>query len=274
MHILRKEETPLSLSQPEKFTHLVNGAKLQEKSCSARASRTLGRIRMSASSTDKGLLTPDNCAVVFIDHQPQMLFGVASMDRRGLLNNVLVLAKAAKIFGVPVILTAIKSKGCAGSITPELLELFSDLTPIERSSMNAWDCREFMAAVKKTGRKNLVLAALWSEVCLAMPALQALTDGYAIYAVEDASGGANPVAHAAAIRRIEQAGAVSVTALQVLLEFQRDWVRNEHYDEVMAVVRTHCGAYGQSVEGAATMIPKAPASRRQKKTSNSEAQNT
>jgi nicotinamidase-related amidase len=211
-------------------------------------------IRMSASSTDKGLLTPDNCAVIFIDHQPQMFFGVASMDRQDLLNNVLVLAKAAKIFSVPVILTAIESKGYGGNITPQLLEVFPGQAPIERSSMNAWECKEFVDAVKKTGRKNLVLAALWSEVCLAMPALQALTDGYAIYAVEDASGGTSLVAHNAAIRRIEQAGAVSVTALQVLLEFQRDWARKEHYDEVIAVVRTHCGAYGQSVEYAATIL--------------------
>ena len=220
---------------------------------------------MSASSTDKGLLTPENGAGIFIDHQPQMFFGVASMDRQDVLNNVLVLAKAAKIFGLPVILTAVESKGFSGNITPQLLDVFPDQTPIERSSMNAWDSKDFVAAVKKTGRKNLIIAALWSEVCLAMPALQALTDGYAVYAVEDACGGTSLVAHHAAIRRIEQAGAVSVTALQVLLEFQRDWARKEHYEEVLAVVREHCGAYGQGIEYAATMIHQAPASRRRKK---------
>jgi len=217
---------------------------------------------MSVSSTDKGLLTPDNCMVIFIDHQPQMFFGVASMDRQELLNNVLVLAKAAKIFGVPTILTAVESKNFSGNITPQLLDVFPDRTPIERSSMNAWEDRQFVSAVEKTGRKNLVIAALWSEVCLAMPALQALTDGYAVYAVEDASGGTSPVAHAAAIRRIEQAGAVSVTALQLLLEFQRDWAKKEHYGQVMAVVKEHGGAYGQGVEYAATMVHKTPASRR------------
>jgi nicotinamidase-related amidase len=220
---------------------------------------------MSVSSTDKGLITPDNCAVVFIDHQPQMFFGVASMDRQELLNNVLVLAKAAKIFGVPVILTAVESRAFSGNITPQLLDVFCDLRPIERSSMNAWDCAEFVGAVKRTGRKNLIIAALWTEVCLAMPALQALTDGYAIYAVEDASGGTSMVAHSAAIRRMEQAGAVSVTALQVLLEFQRDWARTEHYDEVLEVVRKHCGACGQGVEYAAHMEP---ASLRQKRAIN------
>jgi nicotinamidase-related amidase len=211
---------------------------------------------MSASSTDKGLLTPDNCAVIFIDYQPQMLFGVASIDREDLLNNVLVLAKAAKIFRLPAILT-----GFSANVTPKLLDLFPDQTPIERSSMNSWDSKEFVAAVKGTGRKNFLIAALWSEACLSFPALQMLEEGYGIYAVEDASGGTSKTAHDAAIRRIEQAGAVSVTALQVLLELQRDWARKEHYDEVMDVVKEHCSAYGQGVEYAATMVRKGPASR-------------
>lgn len=199
-------------------------------------------------------MTPDNCAVIFIDHQPQLFFGVASIDRQALLNNVLVLAKAAKIFGVPVILTAVESKGFSGSITPQLLDLFPEVRPIERTSMNSWDSREFVSAVKTTGRKNFLIAALWTEACLTFPALQMLEEGYGIYAVEDASGGASTTAHEAAIRRVEQAGAVSVTALQVLLEFQRDWSRKAHYDEVMAVVKEHCGAYGQGVEYAYTMV--------------------
>jgi nicotinamidase-related amidase len=221
---------------------------------------------MSVSSTDKGLLTPENCAVIFIDHQPQMFFGVANIDRQDLLNNVLVLAKAAKIFGVPVILTAVESKGFGGNITPQLLDLFPDQTPIERTSMNAWDDREFVATVKKIGRRNFLIAALWSEACLAFPALQMLEEGYGVYAVEDASGGTSKTAHDAAIRRVEQAGAVSLTALQVLLEFQRDWARKEHYDEVTAVVKEHCGAYGQGVEYAYTMVHKAPASGKRNRT--------
>src|SRR4030088_3300960 len=108
---------------------------------------------MSLSSTDKGLLTSDNCAVLFIDHQPQMFFGVANMDRQDLLNNVLVLAKAAKIFQLPAILTAVESEGFGGNITPRLLDLFPDQTPIERSSMNAWDSKEVGAAVKGNGRE-------------------------------------------------------------------------------------------------------------------------
>jgi nicotinamidase-related amidase len=214
---------------------------------------------MSASSTDKGLLTPDNCAVIFIDHQPQMFFGVANIDRQDLLNNVLVLAKAAKIFHLPTILTAVQSGGFGGKITPKLTELFPKQIPIERSSMNSWDCQEIVAAVRGTGRRNFLLAALWSEACLALPALQMLEEGYGIYVVEDASGGTSKTAHDAAIRRIEQAGAVSVTALQVLLELQRDWSRKEHYDEVMAVLKEHCGAHGQGFEFAAAMVHQAPA---------------
>jgi nicotinamidase-related amidase len=217
---------------------------------------------MSVSSTDKGLLTPDNCAVIFIDHQPQMFFGVANIDRQDLLNNLLVLAKAAKIFEVPVILTAVESKGFSGNITPQLLDLFPDHHPIERSSMNAWDSAEFIAAVEQSGRKNFLIAALWSEACLVFPALQMLEEGYGIYAVENASGGTSKVAHDAAIRRLEQSGCVSVTALQILLEFQRDWSKRNHYDEVMDVVKEHCGAYGQGVEYAATMVHKALASRK------------
>jgi nicotinamidase-related amidase len=216
---------------------------------------------MSTSSTDKGLLTPDNCAVIFIDYQPQMVFGVANIDRQTLFNNVVLLAKAAKTFGVPVILTTVETKGFSGNMWPQLLDLFPDRTPVERSSMNSWDDRNFVAAVKKTGQKNLVIAALWTEACLTFPALQAMAEGYSVYAVEDACGGTSVVAHDAAMRRIEQAGAVPVTAMQVLLEFQRDWARKEHYDEVMSIVKEHGGAYGQGVEYAYTMVHGAPASR-------------
>jgi len=160
-----------------------------------------------------------------------------------------------------VVLTAVESEAFSGKIAPQLLDLFPGQAPIERSGLNAWDNKDFVAAVRKTGRKNFVIAALWSEVCLAFPALQMLEEGYGVYAVEDASGGTTRAAHDAAIRRIEQAGAVSLTALQVLLEFQRDWARKEHYDEVMAVVKEHCGAYGQGVEFTATKAHKTPLSR-------------
>jgi len=211
---------------------------------------------MSVNPSDKGLLTPHNCVVLLIDHQPQMLIGVASVFRQILLKNLLVLANAAKIFSVPVVLTAIESREFTGDLFPELLELFPDETPIKRSSMNSWESPAFVAQVKKTGRKNLVMAAPWTEVCLTMPALQALTDGYFVYAVEDASGGLSPAGHHAALRRIEQAGAVSVTALQVLLEFQRDWARQENSDEVIRALKAHGTGFGPDSKNARPGISK------------------
>ncbi len=203
---------------------------------------------MSVSSTDKGLLTPGNCAAIFIDHQPQMFCGGAGEAWKDLLRNVLVLAKAAKIFGVPVILTAVESNGFKGAIAPELLAQFPRQPVLRRSSMNAWDDRGFVAAVRETGRRNVVLAGLWSEAHLAFPALQMLEEGYGVYAVRDASGGADPTAHETALRRIEQAGGVSVTARQVLLELQRDWARTEHGDEVAAILK-ECGRRHGPVPG-------------------------
>jgi nicotinamidase-related amidase len=207
------------------------------------------------------LLNPQNSAIIFIDFQPQMTFGVANIDRQTLFNNVILLAKAAKIFTVPTILTTVETRSFSGNMWPQLLDLFPDTEPIERSSMNSWEDTKFVKAVAATGRKKLVMAALWTEVCLAFPSLEALKAGYEVYAVEDASGGTSETAHNAAMRRIEQAGVVPVTSLQVLLEYQRDWARKETYDEVIATVKEHCGAYGQGVEYAYTMVHGAPASR-------------
>lgn len=207
------------------------------------------------------LLDPQNSAVIFIDFQPQMTFGVASIDRQTLFNNVILLAKAAKIFKVPTILTTVETKSFSGNMWPQILDIFPGQAPIERTGMNSWQSAEFVSAVAATGRKKLVMAALWTEVCLVFPVLEAIQAGYEVYAVEDACGGTTPMAHNAAMRRVEQAGAVPVTSLQVLLEYQRDWARKETYNDVIAVVKEHCGAYGQGVEYAYTMVHGAPASR-------------
>lgn len=207
------------------------------------------------------LLNPQNSAVIFIDFQPQMVFGVANIDRQTLFNNVLLLAKAAKTFKVPTILTTVETKGFSGNMWPQLLDIFPEQEPIERSSMNSWESDKFVAAVKATGRNKLVMAALWTEVCLTFPALEAMKAGFEVYAVEDASGGTSLTAHNAAMRRVEQAGAVPMTALQVLLEYQRDWAHKNTYDAVMEIVKEHCGAYGQGVEYAYTMVHGAPPSR-------------
>ena len=200
------------------------------------------------------LLNPQNCVVIFIDHQPQMTFGVTSIDRQALTNNVVGLAKAAKVFQVPVILTSVETKSFSGYIWPQLLEVFPGQAPIERTSMNSWEDAKIVAAVEQTGRKKLVMAGLWTEVCIVFPALQALAAGYEVYVVEDACGGTSVAAHTAAMQRLIQAGAVPVTWLQVLLEFQRDWARRDTYDAVIGIVKQHAGAYGAGVEYAYTMV--------------------
>jgi nicotinamidase-related amidase len=200
------------------------------------------------------LLNPQNCAVIFIDHQPQMTFGVTSIDRQALTNNVVGLAKAAKVFQVPVILTSVETKSFSGYIWPQLLEVFPGQEPIERTSMNSWEDAAFVAAVEQTGRKKLVMAGLWTEVCIVFPALHALATGYEVYVVEDACGGTSVATHTAAMQRLIQAGVVPVTWLQVLLEFQRDWARRDTYDAVIALVKQHAGAYGAGVEYAYTMV--------------------
>lgn len=210
--------------------------------------------------TIHSLLTPENSTVIFIDHQPQMSFGVASIDRQLLLNNTVGLAKAAKVFNVPTILTTVETQGFSGYMWPQLLDVFPDQTPIERTSMNSWEDRQFVAEVERIGRKKLVIAALWTEVCLAFPAIQAMEAGYEVYAVVDASGGTSQVAHDMAIQRVVQAGAVPVTWQQVMLEYQRDWARKETYNAVIEIVKQHSGAYGFGVEYAYTMVHGAPPS--------------
>jgi nicotinamidase-related amidase len=204
------------------------------------------------------LLDPTNSVVIFIDHQPAMTFGVASIDRATLINNTVGLAKAAKAFNVPVIITSVETQSFSGNVWPELTSLFPDHEVVERSSMNSWEDDGFVAAVKKTGRKKLIIAALWTEVCLTFPALCAMKEGYEVYAVEDCCGGTTLVAHDASLARISQAGAVRVTWNQVMLEFQRDWSRRSTYNAVMKIVVEHGGAYGQAVEYCYTHVHKQP----------------
>ena len=205
------------------------------------------------------LLDKDNSALIFIDHQPQMSFGVANSDRQQLKNNVVGLAKAGKIFNVPTLFTSVETESFSGYIWPELLAVHPEITPIERTSMNSWEDAAFVKAVEATGRKKLVISALWTEVCLTFPALMALEAGYEVYVVTDTSGGTSVDAHERSIDRMVQAGAIPVTWQQVLLEYQRDWARKETYDAVMELVREHSGAYGMGVDYAYTMVHHAPA---------------
>ncbi len=208
--------------------------------------------------SEKGLLTPDNCVIALIDYQPQMMFGTANFDRQSIINNTVALAKAARVFDVPVVLTTVETKSFSGNLWPQIRAVFPEQPEIERSSMNAWDDKNFVAAIKATGRKKLVLAGLWTEVCVAFPGVQAIHDGYEVYVVEDCCGDVSQLAHDNAMKRVIQAGAKPVTSLQVMLEFQRDWAEKDTYDAVMDIVKTHYGAYGVGVEYVYTMVHHAP----------------
>lgn len=206
------------------------------------------------------LYTPQDSAVVFIDHQPQMTFGVAGADRATLINNVTLLAKVAKEFNVPAVLTAVETESFSGYIWPQLLDVFPGQDVVERTSMNSWDDNGFRKAVEATGRKNIIMTGLWTEVCVTWPTIEMLGEGYNIYVVEDCCGATSPAANDAALSRMVQAGAVRLTTLAALLEWQRDWKNREHYDNLMGILKKHAGAYGVGVEYAYTMVHHAPQS--------------
>ena len=187
---------------------------------------------MSVSTTDKGLLTPDNCTVIFIDFQPEMLPEDSSLNEN---SPAALLARAAVLFCLPVIITV----AGGGAAAPWLLQRFPETQVIRRAGINAWDCANFQTALRQSGRRNLVMASPFAEVSLVLPVLQALTDGYGVYAVEDASSGRSELARHAAFRRMEQAGAVSLAALPFLLELQRDWFDGPHADAVRSILADH-----------------------------------
>jgi nicotinamidase-related amidase len=204
------------------------------------------------------VLTPQNSQLIFIDHQPQMAFGVQSIDRQVLKNNAVALAKAAKVFQIPTIITSVESESFSGYTYPELLDVFPDKKLLERTSMNSWDDKKVRDALKANGRNKVVVSGLWTEVCNITFAISAMLEGgYEIYMVADASGGTSKEAHDYAMQRMIQAGVVPMTWQPVMLEWQRDWARRDTYDAVMAVVREHSGAYGMGVDYAYTMVHKA-----------------
>ena len=212
-----------------------------------------------ATITGKGgpsprLLTPRNSMLLLIDHQPQMAFASHSMDVQLLINNVTGLAKSARIFNIPVVLTTVAAKSFSGPIFAGVQEIYPKQDPIDRTTMNCWEDHKVVEAVKRTDRKKLVMAALWTEVCLATAVLSALDDGYEVYIVTDASAGVTVEAHEMAIQRMIQAGAVPTTWLQVLLEWQRDWARQETYDAVLGVAKEHAGGYGLGINYAKSML--------------------
>ena len=174
------------------------------------------------------LLTPHNTAFVFIDIQPIQVASVQSMERRALVENIVNVAKTAMIYRAPVVLSTVNGATLGGQRSiPQLAEVLKGIPELDRTQINAWEDREFVAAVKATGRRKLIFCALWTEVCLAFPVLDALRDGYECYAVVDAVGGTSRESHDAGLRRIEQAGAHPISWTSLMCEMQRDWGRRE-----------------------------------------------
>src|SRR5229473_7562644 len=189
------------------------------------------------------LLTPDNCVLLLIDHQPFQFAGLRSHDTQTIINNVVGLAKSAKVFGVPTLFsTVVEDKG--GRLLKPLQDVFPDQKPIDRTFINTWEDQRVVAWVKKTGRKKVVMAALWTEICLAMPVIQALGEGYDVFIVTDASGGVSAEAHDMAVRRMVQAGAVPITWIGLSGEWQRDWARESTLADTIKIVAEHGGGSG------------------------------
>jgi nicotinamidase-related amidase len=193
----------------------------------------------------ENLLTPDNHALVLIDHQYPQLLSVTSHNPATVTNNVTALAKAAKVFNVPTLLTT----GVAERqpLLKEIQAVFPDQKPIDRTSLNSWDDQRVVDWVKQTGRKRLVMAGLWTEICLNLAVLSALGDGYHVYIVPDASGGADAESHAMAVQRMVQAGAIPLSTLAYSIELQRDWARQATVPAVLQIFEQHGHGFSKAL---------------------------
>ena len=185
------------------------------------------------------LITPQNAAFLLIDYQPSQLAGVRSMDRDLLVKNAVSTVRTIKAFGVPVVHSTINvATGRGGPTLPELVGLLADDKPLDRTSTNSWEDIEFVQAVRATGRRKLIVCALWTEICMAFTALDALREGYEVYPVVDAIGGTSPEAHRAGLDRVMQAGGQPISWVSLAVELQRDWARQETVQEVIKIVLT------------------------------------
>ena len=184
------------------------------------------------------LTTPQNAALVVIDYQPSQVQTVTSMDRELLVDNIVSVARLAKTFDLPVVLSTVNVANGQGPTLPELKAVLSDSEEIDRSEINSWENVDFRRAVEATGRKKLIMTALWTEVCLALPSLDAMRDGYEVYPVVDAVGGTSLEAHRAGIERIVQAGAHAISWVSLACELQRDWAREKTVADVVDIVFT------------------------------------
>src|SRR5258707_927500 len=174
------------------------------------------------------LITPKNAALLIIDYQPPQVSSIVSMDHRTLVSNIVAVARLAKLFALPIVLSTVNVKtGLSAPTIHQLAEVLEGIEELDRTTINAWEDEEFVTAVKATGRKKLIMTALWTEACLTFPTLDALREGYEVYPVVDAVGGTSIEAHRAALERLVQAGAQPTSVAQLACELQRDWTRTE-----------------------------------------------
>lgn len=183
------------------------------------------------------LLTPKNAALLVIDYQPVQVNSIVSMNRQSLVNNIVGVAKTGMAYNLPIVLTTVNvSTGLNKPTIPQLTQVLEGVKSYDRTSINSWEDTEFVNAVKETGRKKLIMTALWTEVCLTFPALDALNEGYEVYVVADAVGGTSVTAHELGLRRIQQAGGIIITLPQLLCELQRDWSRTATVPSFMEIL--------------------------------------
>ena len=202
----------------------------------------------------KRLLTPSDHSLILIDHQSQMAFATHSIDIATLRNNVALVAHAAAGFRVDTILTTVAEKSFSGPLFPEISAAFPGVAPLDRTSMNAWEDAQVTDRVNAGGKSRLVMAGLWTGVCIVGPVISALEQGFEVYVIADSSGDVSDEAHERAMQRMIQAGAVPMTSVQYLLELQRDWARAETYDLTTGIAREYGGAYGVGIQYAKSMF--------------------
>jgi len=200
------------------------------------------------------LLTPKDHALILIDYQSQMSFATQSIDAIQLRNNAALISRAAKGFGVPTILTTVAEKSFSGPMYEEITSAFPGQALIDRTSMNTWEDANVIQQVNAIGRDRVVLGGLWTSVCIVGPALSALAQGYEVYVIADACGDVSVEAHNRAVDRMVQAGVRPMTALQYLLELQRDWARTDSYELTTGIAKQYGGAYGLGITYAKTMF--------------------
>ena len=200
------------------------------------------------------LLDPSNCALVFVDQQAGLAFGVGSQDRQVLLNNSIALAKAAKVFALPIVASTSATKVYSGPMMPALQHAIPEVSAIDRRNMNAWEDDTVREAITRTGRKKLLVSGMLTEACVSFLALSAAGDGHEVYVVGDACGGLTPQSHELAMQRMQAAGIHVTSWIQVLLELQRDWTRHDTYDGARAIVEEFAGGYGIGLAYARDMI--------------------